>query len=87
MQAYDLWQQQKASELESDLQDTIDWGRKWLVDFIARKTQLISIYKSSKSGTVDVKMDGYVLEDKSSFKMLRLSFCFKLNWGPQNVCY
>ena len=22
-----------ASELESDLRDTVDWGRKWLVDF------------------------------------------------------
>ena len=33
-QASDLWQQlELASELESDLQDTVDWGRKWLVDF------------------------------------------------------
>ena len=24
-----------------DLQDTVDWGRKWLVDFIARKIQLV----------------------------------------------
>ena len=31
-----LWQQlELAFELESDLQDTVDWGRKWLVDFIA----------------------------------------------------
>ena len=30
-QGYDLWQQLKlASELESDLQDIVDWGRKWL---------------------------------------------------------
>ena len=27
-----------ASELESDLQDTVDRGRKWLVDFITGKT-------------------------------------------------
>ena len=27
-----------ASELESDLSDTVDWGRKWLVDFHAEKT-------------------------------------------------
>ena len=32
--ASDLWQQlELASELESDLQDTVDWGKKWLVDF------------------------------------------------------
>ena len=31
-QASDLWQQlELASELESDLQDTVDWGRKWLL--------------------------------------------------------
>ena len=33
-QASGLWQQlELASELESDLRDTVDWGRKWLVDF------------------------------------------------------
>ena len=38
-QASDLWQQlELAFELESDLQYTVDWGRKWLVDFNARKT-------------------------------------------------
>ena len=35
-QASDLWQQlQLASELESDLQDSVVWGRKWLLDFNA----------------------------------------------------
>ena len=38
--ASDLWQQlELASELESDLRDTVDWGKKWLVDFNAGKTQ------------------------------------------------
>ena len=33
-QASDLWQQlELTSELESDLQDNVDWGRKWLIDF------------------------------------------------------
>ena len=36
-QASDLRQ----SEFESDLRDTVDWGRKWLVDFNAGKTQLV----------------------------------------------
>ena len=41
-QASDLWQQlELASELESDLQDTVDWGSKWLVNFNAGKTQLV----------------------------------------------
>ena len=39
-QASDLWQQlELASELESD-QRTVDWGREWLVDFNAGKTQM-----------------------------------------------
>ena len=40
-QASDLWQQlELASKHESDLQDSLDWGRKWLVDFNAGKTRL-----------------------------------------------
>ena len=41
-QASDLWQQlELISELESDLWDTVNWGRKWLVDLNAGKTQLV----------------------------------------------
>ena len=64
-QASDLWQQlELASKLESDLQDTVDWGRKWLVDFNAGKTQLVSFDWSNNTGAIDVKMDGSVLEEK-----------------------
>ena len=43
-QASDLLQQlELASELESDLRDTVDWGKKRLVDLNARKTQLVSL--------------------------------------------
>ena len=42
-QASDLWQQlELAPELEFDLRDTVDWGKKWLIDFNAGKTQLVS---------------------------------------------
>ena len=70
-----------ASELESDLRDTVDWGSKWVVDFNAGKTQLVSFDRSNNSGAIDVKMDGSVLEEKSSFKMLGLTFSSKLYWG------
>ena len=81
-QASDLWQQlELASELESDLRDTVDWGKKWLVDFNAGKTQLVSFDQSNNNGSIDVKMDGSVLEEKSSFKMLGLTFSSKLDWG------
>ena len=63
-QASDLWQQLKlVYKLESDLQDTVDWGKKWLVDFNAGKTQLVSFDRSNNNGSVDVKMDGSVLEE------------------------
>ena len=54
-QASDLWQQlELASELESDLQDTVDWGKKWLVDFNAGKTQLVLFDRSNDTGSTYV---------------------------------
>ena len=77
-QASDLWQQlELAPELESDLRDTVDWGKKCLVDFNAEKNELVS----NNNGSIDVKMGGSILEEKSSFKMLGLTFCSKLDWG------
>ena len=68
-QASDLWQQlELTSELESGLQDTVDWGRKWLVDFNAGKTQLVLFDRSYNTGSIDVKIDGSVLEEKSSLR-------------------
>ena len=82
----DLWQQlELASELESDLRDTVDWGRKWLVDFNAGKTQLVSFDRCKNTGAINVKMDGSVLEEKTSFKMLGLTFSSKLHWGSYIV--
>ena len=62
--ASDLWQQlELASELESDLQDTVDWGKKWLVDFNARRTQLVSFDWSNNNDAIDVKVDESVLKE------------------------
>ena len=60
------------SEVESDLRDTVDWGRKWLVDFNVGKTGVISFDQSNNTGAIDVKVDRSFLEEKSSFKMLGL---------------
>ena len=80
--ASDLWQQlELASELEFDLRDTVDWGKKWRVDFSAEKTQLVSFDRSNNNGSIAVKMGGSILEEKSSFKMLGLTFSSKLDWG------
>ena len=56
-QASDLWQQPElASKLQSDLEGTVDWCRKWLFDFNAGKTD-----QSNNTGDIDVKLDGSVL--------------------------
>ena len=81
-QASDLWEQlELTSELEFDLRHTVDWDKKWLVDFNAGKTELAPFDQSNNNGSIDVKMNGSVLEEKSSFRMLGLTFSSKLNWG------
>ena len=86
-QTSDLWQQlELPSELESaKLRDTVDGGKKWLVDFNAGKTQLLSFEWSNNNGSVNVKMSGSVFEEKSSFKMLGLTFSSKLDWGSHMI--
>ena len=85
-QASDLWQQlELASELESDQRDTVDRGSKWLVDFNTGKIQLVSFDRSNNSGAIDVKMDGSLHEEKSSFEMLGLSFSSKLDLGSSLI--
>ena len=80
-QASDLCQQLGlASQLASDLQDTVDWGRKKLVSFNSGKTQLVLFDWSNNIGGFDIIIDGSALDKKSSFKMLRLTFSLKLNW-------
>ena len=58
----------------------MDWIRKWLVDCNAGKAQLVLVDRSNNTGSIDVKMDGTFLKEKSYFKMLgfRLSL---LNWS------
>ena len=85
-QTSDVWQQlELATELESDLRDTVDRGSKWLVDFNAGKTQLVSFDRPKSTGAIDVKMNGSVLEEKASFKMLDLTFSSKLDWSSYIV--
>ena len=59
----------------------MDFGRKWLVDLNAGKTQLVSFNRSNNTGAIDMKMDGSVLEEKSSFKKLGLTFSSEFGWG------
>ena len=66
-----------ASELKSGLQDNMDWGRKWLVDFNSGKTHLVSFDRSNNFDAINVKINGSVLEETLSFNMLGLTFSSK----------
>ena len=61
----------------------MDWDRKWLVDFNAGKTQMVSFDHSNNTGAIDVKMDGSVNNgsENPSFTMLGLTFSSNLDWG------
>ena len=76
----DLQQLEWAFELEPDLQDTMDWGRKWLVNFNAGKAQLILLDRSNNTGAIDVKIDGLLLT-KYHLRCWGVHFYSKLDWG------
>ena len=80
--ASDLWQQlELASELESDLRDTLDWGKNgFLISMLGklswfRLTGLIRIFLLIR------KWVGLFLRKNNLFKMLGLTFSSKLDWG------
>ena len=51
----------------------------------AGKTQLVSFDWFNNACVIDVKMDVYVPEEKSYFKMLQLTFSSKLDWGSYTI--
>ena len=63
--------------------ETLDWGRKWLVDLNFEKIQLVLFDWFTNTGAIIGEMNGSVPEEKSSFKMLGLTFFSKLDWD----CY
>ena len=42
----------------------MDWGKKWLVDFNAGKTQLVSFDQSNNTVAINIKMDVSLLKKK-----------------------
>ena len=82
-----MWQHlQLDSELELDLCNILNWGRKWLFDFNAEKFSLKKFNASmhltvrSNCGAIDVKKKNEsVLNGKSFFHVLGLSFYYNLD--------
>ena len=48
----------------------MDWGKKCLADSNTGKAQPVLFDQPNNTGSIDMKMDGSVLEEKSSFKIL-----------------
>ena len=83
-QVSDLWQQlELASEIESDLQTLWTGSRSGLLISVLGKL----LDRSNNTGSIDVKVDGSVLEEISSFQMLDLTFSSKLDWGSSFDLY
>ena len=83
-QVSDLWQQlELASEIESDLQTLWTGSRSGLLISVLGKL----LDRSNNTGSIDVKVDGSVLEEISSFQVLDLTFSSKLDWGSSFDLY
>ena len=56
VKAPDLWQElELVSKFESDLWDTVDWTRKWLLDDNAANTQFVSLVWCNNPGATVLK--------------------------------
>ena len=65
-----------------NLNNEILWtGAASVVSFNAGKTHLASFDQSNNTGAVDVKMDEFVPDKKSSSKMPGSTFSSELDWG------
>ena len=56
------------------------WGRKWLVDFNADKTQLIFSDQSNNTGPIAVKTDELRKRMRKNHLLRSLGLLFLLNW-------
>ena len=78
-QVSDLWQQlELASEFESYLQETVDWGKKWLVDFSAGKTQLVLFERSNNNGSIDVSFNLFFCFNFFLLRLLCISIIYHM---------
>ena len=57
----------------------------WLFDFSTGKTQLVLFDRPNSTVAIDLNIDGSVLQEKPSFKILGLSFSTKLDWGSNII--
>lgn len=66
--------------LESGLLETVSCSQKGSVTFSVVKIQLVLFDRSNNSGTVNVKMNRSLFDEKPSLRMLGFSISSKLDW-------
>lgn len=67
------------------LDNAVGWARKLLVNFSAGKSRCVSFACSNNSYAIDVETDGSDVDEKSSSKMLGLSFFCPLEWATYKI--
>lgn len=80
-QTSDLWY---LLEVASEY-DPVDWSINQLVDYNTGKTQFVIFDLLNNCGATNAKLNGCNLQRRSSFKILGLSFSFKLIWCSNSV--
>ena len=65
----------------------MDWRKKWIIDVNAGKTQLVLFDWPNNTGAINVKMDGSVLEEKLSLKMMGMTFSSIIGLGLLHYLY
>ena len=77
-----VWTAGLTSGFESAHRNIVDWGGKWLLHSSDAKTRVISFDCSSNTFVFGVKLGSSVFNEKSSIRMLGLSFFSKFIQYP-----
>ena len=72
-----------ASDLTSDLEEVVQWGKRWFVSFNAKKTNLATFHHKRNSPSFSpIQMDNSTLEDAPCLeRLLGLKFTLDLRWN------
>ena len=75
-------QVESAGELELDLRSIVEWGDRWLMTFNTTKRELLSFNIHRDPLLVPVEVNGIELPEKTSFRLLNLTFSQYMDWKP-----
>ena len=71
---------ESAGELQLDLRSIAEWIDRWVVVFIATKTNPLSFNRHRDPLLVSMEMNGLELPEEISFRLLGLTFTRSMNW-------